>query len=101
MTKEIAAMEAASRREAADPLIQAWKAKNKVKVLDPAVDPLGGKQVARPRKSKLPTEDQAVKAAEILEEGRVETRQINYNRYKSTYETDARAFMDTFNINNY
>ena len=98
--KEIAAMEAASRREAADPLIQAWKAKNKVKVLDPAVDPLGGKQVARPRKSKLPTEDQAVKAAEILEEGRVETRQINYNRYKSTYETDARAFMDTFNINN-
>jgi hypothetical protein len=98
--KELAAMEAASKREAADPLIQAWKAKNKVKVLDPAVDPLGGRQVARPRKSKLPTEDQAVKAAEILEEGRVEARQMNYDRYKSTYETDARAFMDTFNINN-
>ena len=54
--KEIAAMEAAGRREAADPLIQAWKAKNKVKVLDPAVDPLEGRQVARARKSKLPTD---------------------------------------------
>ena len=98
--KEIAAAAAEGRRAEADPLIQAWKTKNKVKVIDPAVDPLGSRQTARARKSKLPTEDQAVKAAEILEEGRIQSRQMSYDRYKSTYEMDARAFMDTFNINN-
>lgn len=73
------------------------ESKNKVTEIPPTVGPEG--QVIRPRKSKIPTEEQAVKAAEILDAGRVEANQLRFDAYKSRYDADARAFMDTFDLN--